>query len=788
MPKAAPVLAIVVLLAAPALASVLLADGPSPRAGRAEPAPPWAVGCRWKWAADQAVNFSIDLGLASVRITRVTGEMVDRVADLSADNGTEVYVVQAAYSETLSGTLTIMGFPTPVSWPATGNGTFLYRVPDLALVRSYQHIVVDMGSAIGTFTADTSTTASPPVEYYRFPLSVGGSWHIRSDLSVWTRTSGAGGAFETTSADQVEYDATVPRTEDAAVPAGALSCLNLTYNGTYTTGGGQPTAQNLSALYSPKATNLVHRTFSPMAGLEVLFRLSEYSLNRAPAAASPVPEASFPEDTTGSLDLYRVFSDPDAGDRLAFTAGNFTNISTTVDNSTGTATFKTPADWSGYEKVVFTATDPRGARAKAEVNVTVTPVNDAPVLVLPLPGVIMDEDTVNDTLVLSQYFDDVDFPYGDALALTFKDNGSVALGISPGGVVTLRPAVNWSGVENITVTATDRAGASADGVLKVAVLNTPDAPVVVATSHELSTPEDTGLLADLSGRFFDADLPYGDLLTFSVEDLTTGFDCDLDGRTGLLELAAPANWSGATSLLFVATDGTGRNATERVRVTVAPVNDAPVVVAVQPQNGRVTMAENSSLDLSVTVEDVDSPALSLVWLVDGVPVGNSRNITYVAGFDSAGPHNVTVRISDGEYDLERTWALSVTNVNRPPGELRILSPANGSRSVSGARVNFTGECSDPDGDPLSFTWRDTGGKVLGTGRSFETKSLSKGKHVVTLEVSDGNVTVSASVALSVTPPPSTGTPGLGPLAALAALAAAAPALSAIRARRRRRAR
>jgi hypothetical protein len=184
------------------------------------------------------------------------------------------------------------------------------------------------------------------------------------------------------------------------------------------------------------------------------------------------------------------------------------------------------------------------------------------------------------------------------------------------------------------------------------------------------------------------------------------------------------------------------------------------------------MPENSSADFSLVATDVDDSRLNISWLIDGDLAGEGQNFTYAADFSSAGKHNITAVVSDGRLEASRTWNVTVTNVNRPPENVSILSPANGTKLPYGAKANFTAAATDPDGDALTFTWKDTNGKALGAGRSFETKSLSKGKHVVTLEASDGNATVTASVTLSVAPPASSSTPGFPAALLLGALAAA----------------
>ena len=757
-----------------ALSGVLPAASVSPAPPAAMPhadSPPWAVGCWWRWSGDQDIYLCATVGGSTLKLTRVTGDLEDTLSALVASNGTPCYLVGGNCSMTVIGTLYVMGLPVPVSWPLTGNTSECLRVPDLATVHEEGHFTIDMG-VLGTASYDFSTDANPPLEYYRFPLDLLHSWRCSSSLSVRQRTSGALGDYEAAGNDSTDFNASVPNEENVRVGAGTFACFNITYTGTYTSDGGTPRLTNSSALYSPLVTNVVVRTFEPIPGLFVSLGLSAYSLNHAPVAASPPPDVSFPEDSTGSLDLGTAFSDPDPGDVLGFSASNFTNISVEVDNSSATATFSPPKNWCGSERMIFTATDEKGASASAEIQVNVTPVNHPPFLMTPFRDMVIDEDTADGSVDLSVHFGDVDITYGDSLNYSFRDNGSIAVGISAAGIVTLRPFENWSGLEGITFIATDTQGAWAGGTLRVSVLNKPDAPVVTATAHEFTLPEDTSLAVDLSARFYDADIPYGDSLLFSVSGVPVGFSASLDARTGRLELTPRRDFNGRIEVGFTATDSTGLAATELVGITFTPVDDPPIITDSFPAGREVTMPENSSTDFSVVVNDVDSLRLVYFWFLDGLPAGSGPTFTYSADYDSAGLHGLTAIVSDGELNISRTWNVTVTNVDRPPANVTITSPADGARFKPGQNVRFSADAVDPDGGALSFSWVDSDGKPVGTGRDLAVKGLASGKHIITLEVSDGNATVSATVSLTVSPPAGSKAPGFSAAAALLAAALA----------------
>lgn len=704
-----------------------------------DPAPPWAAGCRWSWSANQNVNFTFGF----MNITHVSGTIVDELAETTAYNGTQAYRVEGTYSSTLKGSW-MYG---PISWLVTGNTTDYYRIPDLATAHQVGHFAIDMGM-FGKTIIDSTADADPPVQYYKFPLNVHDSWRFGSELTSWTRTSGPMGNYESTTVGTLNCLASVPSKDNLAVPAGIFACDNITYNGTFITGQSvQP--YNDTRFYSPVPTNLAIRSFQPMVGLKVMFGLTGYTLNHAPTVISPLPWVKFPEDTVGSLDLARVFSDPDAGDSLHYQAFNTSNITVALDTSNGRVTLASPKDWSGSERIIFGATDSKGASSRAEILVTVMPVNDPPVLSRPLPGIIMNEDTVYSSLNLSEYITDVDIPYGDRLQFLIIDNGSISAILPAGSNVTLRPSENWSGVQNMTVIASDAASAEVRAGLTVVVLNTPDPPVAIYGTREFSIPEDTSLVLDLSKWFWDADLVYGDYLAFLVEGLPSGYDVQLDGRTGALNMTPPKDYNGMLTLAFIATDSTGLRAVEEVRLAILPVNDQPVLLGSFPPVMQLAFPENTTQMFSVVAFDVDSSTLNYTWYLDANETGTGPDFTFLAGFDSAGSHNLTARISDGELETCRTWELKVMNVNRPPVGVRITSPANGTTLQQGKPVTFSAEGSDPDGDNLTFSWKDNGVKFLGSGRSLSVKWLSVGKHTISLEASDGSAPVTAVIEVTV---------------------------------------
>lgn len=98
-----------------------------------------------------------------------------------------------------------------------------------------------------------------------------------------------------------------------------------------------------------------------------------------PELITPIPDVSFEEDTTLSdaFNIYNFFIDID-DNYLIYTSGH-DNINVII-NQNGNVDFEAPANWSGYERVTFRATDDTGALVECTITITVIPVNDAPTI------------------------------------------------------------------------------------------------------------------------------------------------------------------------------------------------------------------------------------------------------------------------------------------------------------------------------------------------------------------------------------------------------------------------
>ncbi len=219
--------------------------------------------------------------------------------------------------------------------------------------------------------------------------------------------------------------------------------------------------------------------------------------------------------------------------------------------------------------------------------------------------------------------------------------------------------------------------------------------------------------------------PDGDALTHSwTQDPVSPAGAFNDASAANPTWTAPQVTAETPFQLDVAVaDGKGGSARGSVVVKVLPAfpgNRAPTLSG-PPTASATTVAEQQPVTLSVTATDADNDTLTYSWsqVSPASPTGSfsdaaSATPTWTApDVNASGTYTLRVTVTDGKGgSVQGTVDLSVTKVNRAPlVPATITVPAT---IRAGDMVTLTLGASDPDGDPLTYTWEQTAPAAQGT--------------------------------------------------------------------------
>ncbi|RDJ14195.1 cadherin-like domain-containing protein, partial [Rhizobium phaseoli] len=153
------------------------------------------------------------------------------------------------------------------------------------------------------------------------------------------------------------------------------------------------------------------------------------------------------------------------------------------------------------------------------------------------------------------------------------------------------------------------------GTLTVVINGVNDAPVLTSNAATLAGTEDTPYTistADLLAGFTDVD---GDQL--SVAGLTANHGALVNNNDGTWTFTPDANYNGPVSLSYTVIDGNGGSVPATQTLTLAAVNDAPVLsgsAATLSAGSEDTPYTISAADLLAGFTDVDGDQLSVSGL------------------------------------------------------------------------------------------------------------------------------------------------------------------------------
>ena len=187
-----------------------------------------------------------------------------------------------------------------------------------------------------------------------------------------------------------------------------------------------------------------------------------------------------------------------------------------------------------------------------------------------------------------------------------------------------------------------------------------------------------------------------------------------------------------------------------------PKPNHPPVAACSAAQPSVYEGSNAPIAIHVNATDADNDPLTYSYTATGGTVdGTGPDVRWNSNGLAIGTYTVNVKVDDGvgpEHAGGReflggndgrggtaTCAVDVAVAKRPNQPPTISCAPERNPIIAGERVAINSTASDPDGDPLTYSYSATGGQISGNGPTaqFDSTGLAAGSYTVTCTADDG---------------------------------------------------
>ncbi|HET8889452.1 MAG TPA: PKD domain-containing protein [Candidatus Angelobacter sp.] len=170
-----------------------------------------------------------------------------------------------------------------------------------------------------------------------------------------------------------------------------------------------------------------------------------------------------------------------------------------------------------------------------------------------------------------------------------------------------------------------------------------------------------------------------------------------------------------------------------------PPPNHPPTAAVTANPAKVFAGSGDSIVLQAQCKDPDNDPLTYKWSATGGAIeGTGAEVRWNSKDVKAGTYTATVTCEDGHGGTANASSDFTVEEksNTPP---TITCAANPATITAGQHAGITATASDPDNDPLTYSYTTSGGKVTGSGANvqFDSTGAAPGTYTVTCHVSDG---------------------------------------------------
>lgn len=201
-----------------------------------------------------------------------------------------------------------------------------------------------------------------------------------------------------------------------------------------------------------------------------------------------------------------------------------------------------------------------------------------------------------------------------------------------------------------------------------------------------------------------------------------------------------------TSCTFVAPQPPAPPTPSTPPPTPQPENRKPVINYMTSQQ---QVSPSASSRITCVASDADGDSLTYAWsTTSGTLVGTGDTVTWNSP-EAPGTYNIAVTVTDGKGgDVKDSVTIAVVSKpNRSPTATLIVKEKNeppvtvtpATEPIRVKRWTTTEiECKaeDPDGDPLTYKWSATEGKIEGEGAKVQYIASTAGDFAVMVTVSD----------------------------------------------------
>ncbi|WP_462179029.1 tandem-95 repeat protein [Pseudoalteromonas gelatinilytica] len=346
-------------------------------------------------------------------------------------------------------------------------------------------------------------------------------------------------------------------------------------------------------------------------------------------------------------------SDVDAGDSLSYTVSSTHGLPSwlSYDNVTRTLTGIPTNDDVGTYSITVVVNDTSSEEAKQLFTLTVTNVNDAPVISsTPIT-------TANEDSIYSYTVSATDVDKGDTLTYSAKTLPNWLSIDAATGLVSGTPSNDDVGMHTVSLTVTDSAKETDSQLFSITVENVNDAPEFTSTPITTATEDE---LYSYTASATDDDA--GDTLSYTALDMPSWLTFD---DTTLTLSGTPTNDDvGTYNITLVVIDKSKEETKQEFILNVVNVNDVPDVhddTAIVDEDNSVAiniLANDSDVDNDLnpaSVRVVTAPILGKTSL-------NTANgvITYIPNENVNGSDSFTYTVDDLENGRSAIATVSIT--------------------------------------------------------------------------------------------------------------------------------